>query len=148
MGILSRLFSKQDEEALKRLEKQLNSIVTKSHATWVCIVGIKGKIKGLDIVNYIDPNQNIEKKEIQRINGRLVELYSRYQSLEFSRGSSSAPLQIINYYFSEGEQICIFPIEGNDQFIVTTQTQNPSRILKEVLKIRIDLYKLSLERTG
>lgn len=148
MGILSRLFSKQDEEALKRLEKQFKQTIQKSSGLWISLVGLKGKTKGLEIVNCIDPSISDKKKDIQRINGRLVELYTRYQSLEFPRRPEDPAIQSINYYFSEKEQICIFPIEGNDQFIVTANTQNPSKILKDILKIRIDLYKLKLERDG
>lgn len=111
-------------------------------------MGIKGKIKGLDIIYVYKSPENFDKKEMQRINGRLVELYFRYQSLAFTHNEESNPLQMINFYFTDSEQVCIFPIEGNDRFILTAQTANPEKILKDLIKIRVELYKLRLEREG
>ncbi|MCF2138680.1 MAG: hypothetical protein K9W44_01330 [Candidatus Lokiarchaeota archaeon] len=148
MGILSRLFPKQEQEALKRLEQQFEDTLNKSKSKFICLVGIKGKIKGLDIIYVNESKIDFDKKEMQKINGRLVELYLRYQSLAFSRNEDSSPLQTIIYYFNKNDQICIFLIEGNDKFIITAQTSNPSKILKDLIKIRIELFKLRLEREG
>ncbi|WP_457557266.1 hypothetical protein [Candidatus Harpocratesius sp.] len=148
MGILSRLFPKQEQEALRCLEQQFEDTLHRSKSKFISLVGIKGKIKGLDIIYVNDSKFDFDKKEMQRINGRLVELYFRYQNLAFPRKDDSPHLQTIIYYFSDTDQICIFLIEGNDKFIVTAQTANPSKILKDLMKIRIELFRLRLEREG
>ena len=145
MGFLSKFFSKQSEAALKLLEQQLETSLDKSNADFISVVGIQGKIKGLDIIYTLNTRGEITLKEMKRINAKLVELYKRYNDLALFSEEQEKFLDIIEYKFKT-MSVCIFPIEGNEKFILTTATSYPNRILKDMVKIRSHLYNLRTER--
>jgi hypothetical protein len=145
MGFLSKFFSKQSEAALKLLEQQLQSSLNKSNAEFISIVGMQGKIKGLDIIYVLNLNGNFPLKEMKRINAKLVELYKRYNELALFEKGKEKILKIIEFRYKT-QSICVFPIEGNEKFILTALSRHPNRILKDMVKFRMHLFELRTER--
>lgn len=140
MGILSRLFSKQDKAALTALEDHLLQILNRSNADFVSIVGVEGKVKGLDIVYQLRENGSVTQKDMKRINAKLVELYRRVHELSiYDHEDTFDSLE----YRHKQINLCLFPIPGVSKFIVTASPKHSNRVLKEMTQIRVKLYQLT-----
>lgn len=147
MGILSKFFSKQEIEAIKELELQFESTLKKSQSSFLALVGVSGKIKGLEIMSVFSEKFLEDHKQAKRYNAKLSEYFIRYQVLKLLPDEEENPLKYISYNFGERKNFVIFPVEGNESFIITGQTPHPEKILKDILRFRIVLYKLQMERT-
>ena len=107
---------------------------------------IVDKIKGLEIMSVISEKYQEDPKKIKRFNAKLSEYFIRYQILKLFPDEEENPLKYISYNFGEKNNFVIFPVEGNESFIITGQTTHPEKILKDILRFRIILYKLQMER--
>ena len=144
MENLSKNFSEQQKDAINSLRTQLEVTQKKSTAFFVSIVGLKDKFKGLDIVSVIGLKSLISEEMVTNYSAKLSEYYLKYKDVKLNSDNFHAELQFISYDFGDNGQFVIFPIEGNDDFIVTAQTSQPKKIQKDLLKIRIALYKIEL----
>ncbi len=153
--MLKKLFSKKDLQTFDKLGKEFESVLKKSKSTFLSLVGVGGKVKGLELVVCIDEDSGLSKKDVQRINVKLVEYYLRFQSLPIKINSSSdpedefvLPLKHVCYSFGESHKYYIIPLELNNTLIVTARTPDIDKILKQIHRISQLLSQLEEERKG
>ena len=82
---------------------------------------------------------------MKRINAKLVEIYKRYHELALFEKVENKILKIIEFRYKI-QSMCVFPIEGNEKFILTAVSGHPNRILKDMVKFRMHLFELRTER--
>ncbi len=93
MGFLSRFSSKKELETVQDLEKELESTVKTSQAEFIALVGIKGKLKGLDVVNVINKDSTVSLPTLKRYAAKLVEVYLRIDTLQLISQAEGNSLQ-------------------------------------------------------
>jgi hypothetical protein len=146
MGILTRLFSKKVLETLEQVNQQIAGLLKKSDAKFVSLMGLRGKIKGLEIITVVDEKFPEDTQLIKRYNAKLVESYLRFQSLELMADDSGKKLQYTSYYYDEIHHFYAIPVENSDWFLITACTANIMKIIKNLDKITELLQQLAIER--
>jgi hypothetical protein len=141
--MFARFFSKKDLETIELLTQQFENLLKKSDAQYLALMGIKGKIKGLDIITVIDPKCNFDKEELKRINAKQVENYVRTVNLELVSEERNKFLQYIEYYYAEDMQFYIIRIPNNEQFIITALNCNMGKVLKNIDKIHATILQIN-----
>ncbi len=138
MGFLSRFSSKKELETVQDLEKELESTVRSAQAEFIALVGIKGKLKGLDVVNVINKDSEVKLPTMKRYVAKLVEVYLRIETLQLNAQDEGNPLQFFQLYYSEQLNFCVVPILGNDRFIIVSVAPNISKVLKSLQKEKVN----------
>ncbi len=138
MGFLSRFSSKKELETVQDLESELESTLKSTQAEFIALVGIKGKLKGLDVVNVIKQDSEVNLPTLKRYVAKLVEVYLRIESLQLIAQDGGNSLQFFQLYYSEKLNFCIIPILGNDRFIIVTVAPNVSKVLKSLQKEKVN----------
>jgi hypothetical protein len=138
MGFLSRFSSKKELETVQDLEKELESTVKNAQAEFIALVGIKGKLKGLDVVNVIKKDSEVDLPKLKRYVAKLVEVYLRIESLQLISQDEGNSLQYFQLFYSEQLNFCIIPILGNDKFVIVTVAPNVSKILKSLQREKVN----------
>jgi hypothetical protein len=138
MGFLSRFSSKKELETAKDLENELESTVKNTQAEFIALVGIKGKLKGLDVVNVIKKDSEVNLPKLKRYVAKLVEVYLRIESLQLIAQEEGNSLQYFQLFYSEQLNFCIIPIPSNDRFVIITVVPNISKVLKSFEKQKIN----------
>jgi hypothetical protein len=146
MSFFSKFFSKKQLETIEILKNQFIDLTKKSQSDFLSLVGITGRMKGLDIISTLGEKSEYSVKDVKRFNAKLTEYYIRYQSLSLFGKDSNKFLQKISYEFSKELGFHILPIDGSNQFVITTLTKNIDKIEKELINIRVNLFKLNQER--
>lgn len=143
MGILSRIFSKKEEiETLELIDNQMDSLLKKSGANFMSLVGIKGKVKGLELLTVTNSNCRLETKDIRLFNAKLAEYFLRNQKLVLFTGSNAKAMQYAHYYYGEDSEFYIIPLEQSTTFIVTSMNGNIEKVIKNMEKINSAVVKL------
>jgi hypothetical protein len=137
MGFMDRFFSKKELEKVQDLEREFENIVKNAQADFIALVGISGKAKGLDIINVLSPNPNVDATQLKRYAAKLVEVYLRLQSLELVSSEVDTPLQYFQLNYTEQLNFCLIPIPGNDLFVLIAVSPNITKILKSLEKEKV-----------
>ncbi len=138
MGFLSHFSSKKELETVQDLEKELESMVKSSQAEFIALVGIKGKLKGLDVVNVINKDSRVNLHTLKRYVAKLVEVFLRIDTLQLISQEEGNSLQFFQLCYSEQLNFCIIPILGNDKFIIVAVAPNISKVLKSLQKEKVN----------
>jgi len=146
MGILSKFFSKQEIEVIKDLENHMDSTIKRTQSDFLALVGVSGKIKGLEIITLQGVKIDLDSKQIRRYNAKLAEYYIRYNTIQLISDDDLEKLQYITYNFGEKTQITIFPIEGSQSMTLTAQSNHPKRILKDISKYNEIILQLQTNK--
>ncbi len=146
MGILSKFFSKQEIEVIKDLENHMDSTIKRTQSDFLALVGVSGKIKGLEIITLQGVKTDLDSKQIRRYNAKLAEYYIRYNTIQLISDDDLEKLQYITYNFGEKTQITIFPIEGSQSMTLTAQSNHPKRILKDISKYNEIILQLQTNK--
>lgn len=142
MGILSRLFSRQELATAEELEKILASIQKNSQSHYVALVGLKGKVKGLEVVTVQDKKVEVDEREFRRYAAKLAELYLRLSSLELvPRDRAPAPV-FLRVYYTEDLDFYVLPVGGTEGFIVIALGSTETRLVKYLQKNQARLEEL------
>lgn len=135
----SRWFSKKEMDTLAELEKFIQSILKKVNASFIGIVGLKGKFKGLDILSVVDKDCIYDKAAIKRFHAKLAEYYLRTNTLSLFPDDIKNTLQMISYTYTSNMEFHIIPFMSNDLFIMTVANGNLIRLWNEMEKIESSL---------
>ena len=143
MGILSRIFSKKEElETLELIDNQMDALLKKSGANFMSLVGIKGKVKGLEILTVLNSNCKLETKDIRLFNAKLAEYFLRNQKLDLYTGPNAKPMQYAHYYYADDAEFYIIPLEQSTTFVITAMNGNIEKVIKNLEKINLAVIKL------
>ncbi|OLS12515.1 MAG: hypothetical protein RBG13Loki_3877 [Promethearchaeota archaeon CR_4] len=138
MGFLSRFSTKKELDTVQDLEKELESAVKSAQAEFIALVGIKGKLKGLEIVNAIKKDSVVNLPKLKRYVAKLVELYLRLETLQLISQDARNKLQYFQLYYAEQVNFCLIPILGNDKFIIVAMASNISKVLKSLEREKVN----------
>ncbi len=138
MGFLSRFSSKKELETIQDIEKELELTVKNAQAEFIALVGIKGKLKGLDVVNFIKPDSEVNLHTMKRYAAKLVEVYLRVVNLQLTTQEEGNSLQYFQLYYAEQLNFCVIPILGNDRFIIIAVAPNIAKLLKSLQKEKVN----------
>ena len=117
----------------------------KSDAEFIVLVGLTGKIKGLDIINVVGKKESISAKQMKMFAAKGVEFFSRFKALEFIPDEFGDPVKVIRFYYNEKLSLYIIPIPGNDSFMIMALNANPLKIIAGLDNIHPLLGQLTHE---
>ncbi len=148
MGLLSRIFSKKDLETLESTRKQFEALLKKTTSKFISLVGITGKVKGMDIITVADPEAGFEKNEVRRYHAKLAESHIRFTNLGLMPPDDERKLRMVMYSYTGDTEFFVVPIPGNDEFVIITLTtrQGITKIMKIVDQIGITLNQIRSSR--
>ncbi|MHA1732296.1 MAG: hypothetical protein ACTSU5_10145 [Promethearchaeota archaeon] len=147
MGRLSRIFSKKDLETLEQTRKQFEALVKKTGSRFISLVGIAGKVKGMDVISALNPDSAYERNDVRRFHAKLAEAYLRFSSLELVPNDGTHDLRFVMYSYTGGLEFFVVPIPGSEKFVLVTLTsrQGIAKVLKVVDQIGETLSKVVTE---
>ncbi|MBD3351448.1 MAG: hypothetical protein GF364_08170 [Candidatus Lokiarchaeota archaeon] len=144
MSFWSR-FLKKDLKTIELLQKDLDSIMGKTSSEFMGIVGLMGKIKGLDLVSSISDSCKYDHKQVKGIYAKMIEAYLRFKNLNFNPGNNLS-LQYMSFEYNMGASFCVIPFSNRDDVAIVTLTQNIQKIQKKMDNISDLLKKLEEDR--
>ena len=142
----SRFFGKKDILTIEVLTNQFESILKKSNSYFISLVGVQGKIKGLDIITVRDDYCEFDKNEIKKFIVKLTEFYLRFKSLDFFQDNSKKTMRFINFNYGDLQQFAIIPIPDNSQFIIVCLTQSVFKIISNLEKLNKTIAQLTYKK--
>lgn len=135
MSFCSKLFSKKEIETIEALHKEFESLLKKVSADFIILVGLTGKIKGMDIINVTNKNDSFGFKQLKLFAAKSVEFFSRFKALEFMPDELSEPVKYITFYYNTELCFHVIPIPDNDSFVIIALNSQPLKILSNLKKI-------------
>lgn len=137
----SRLFSKKDTPQIEQLNKELENLLKKSNSEFITVVGINGKIKGLDIMTVASNKQSMfGAKQIKRFAAKAAEFFLRFKMLEFMPPEVESPVKGIRFYYNKEMSFFIVPVTTS--FVLLTYNSIGIRVVNNINKVREILVNL------
>ncbi|MHA1684478.1 MAG: hypothetical protein ACTSUE_26305 [Promethearchaeota archaeon] len=147
MSFWGKIFSKKDEPHIKQLETELDSVLKKSNSEFIVLVGLSGKIKGIDIITVKNQKQrSFGEKQIKKFAAKGAEFYTRFKSLDFMPDEFGESARVIKFYYNTNMQFYLIPI--TDSFMLFSYNSVAIRILNNLDKIRDILNNIKSESGG
>nr|MDO8110727.1 hypothetical protein [Candidatus Sigynarchaeota archaeon] len=146
MSFWSKLFSKKDLEAIDALQKEFEALLKKSDADFICLVGLTGNIKGINIINAVGKNETFGAKQMKMFAAKGVEFFSRFKALEFIPAEFEDPVKAIKFYYNEKLSFYIIPIPGNDTFVILALNAHALKIIGNMDRIYSLINQLKPEK--
>jgi hypothetical protein len=143
MSFWVKFFKKEDVQEIQKLETELGTILRKSEGDFLILVGLVGKIKGLDIITVKDGKKTtFQDRQLKLFAAKGAEFLTRFKALEFMPAEIGEPARVIKFYYNRDMQFYIFPLLDNPAFTLMSYNCIAVRVLKELARIRPILDKI------
>ena len=143
MSFWTKFFRKEDVPEIQKLEGELASIQKKSDAEFLILVGLSGKLKGLDILIVKDSKRStFQDRQLKSFAAKGAEFVTRFKALEFVPTEIGEPARVIKFYYNSNMQFYLFPIIENTGFMLMAYNCIAVRVLKDISKIIPILAKI------
>jgi hypothetical protein len=138
-----KFFKKEDVPEIQHLEAELGSMLKKSEGDFLILVGLSGKLKGLDIITIRDSKKSgFQDRQLKSFAAKGAEFLTRFKALEFMPADIGEPARVIKFYYNRDMQFYIFPIPNNQFFMLISYNCIAVRILKDMAKVLPILDKI------
>mgnify|MGYP006282265257 CR=1 FL=1 len=147
MSFLGRIFGRNNLQITEKLEKKIDSIRGKSKASFLALVGLTGKIKGLNVATSVNDSSELEENEIKRLCAKIAEAYIRSKMLKLRSGDETN-LSYIQFRYTDSKSYWIFPLYPSEEFAIIAQEANPFKIIDRLSDVTDILEQFEEERRG
>lgn len=143
MSFWTKFFKKEDVPEIQQLEAELASALKKAEGDFLILVGLSGKLKGLDIITVRDGKKSpFQDRQLKSFAAKGAEFLTRFKALDFMPVEIGEPARVIKFYYNRDMQFYIFPIPGNQSFMLISYNCIAVRILKDLAKVLPILDKI------
>ncbi len=143
MSFWMKFFKKEDVPEIQQLEAELASVLKKAEGDFLILVGLSGKLKGLDIITVKDGKKmSFQDRQLKSFAAKGAEFLTRFKALDFIPAEIDEPAKVIKFYYNRDMQFYIFPIPGNQAFMLMSYNCIAVRILKDMAKVLPILDKI------
>lgn len=147
MSFLARIFGRDDTQSAEKLEKKIKTIRDKSKSTFVALIGLSGKVKGLNVITSITEGCPFDETEIKRLCAKIAEAYLRFKKLDL-RSKEDINLSFLHFRYYDLKSFWIFPLYPNEEFAIVAQGPSYSKIIDRLEDITEILLEFEKERRG
>jgi hypothetical protein len=136
MSFWSKFFKKEDVPQIQQLEAELGSILKKAEGDFLILVGLVGKLKGLDIITLKDGKKtSFQDRQLKSFAAKGAEFLTRFKVLDFMPAEIGEPARVIKFYYNRDMQFYIFPLPTNPAFMLMSYNCIAVHVLKDIDKI-------------
>ncbi|GAB4321348.1 MAG: hypothetical protein Kow0069_25580 [Promethearchaeota archaeon] len=124
LGLLSRLFSREELEVVEQLDRKLEAMRKRAKSPFAALVGTSGTAKGLAVWLGMDEGEKEREGQYRRQAARLAEVFIRLLSLGLEPPVPGLLLAHLRVAYTDGKSPLaahpcyhVVPLPGDDRFV-------------------------------